>query len=153
MLLQHKDLLPLVSQRVAAMFLLYELYRSDQPSANPFAQFFVELLQPQVEDDRVVNGVSYGHSLSAVEKWFLSQLVNSTPKDVCVMNSSLRRPSCCYWQRAFLLLLATGLLVATGNRHSVMCHMTHSVTRVLLWRMCSNHCTMWSKLQSASIVP
>ena len=82
MLLQHKDILPLALQRVAAMFLLYELYRSDQPSANPFAQFFVELLQPQVEDDRVVNGVSYGHTLSAVEKWFLAQLLNSTPKDV-----------------------------------------------------------------------
>lgn len=83
MLLQHKDLLPLPPQRVAAMFLLYELYRSDQPSANPFAQFFVELLQPQVEDDRTVAGMACGHSLSTVEKWFLAHLLSSlAPKDV-----------------------------------------------------------------------
>lgn len=67
------------------MFLLYELYRSDQPSANPFAQFFVELLQPQVEDDRTVAGLACGHTLSPVEKWFLAQLLNtSIPKDVRV---------------------------------------------------------------------
>jgi hypothetical protein len=83
MLLQHKDLLPLPSQRIAAMFLLYELYRSDQPSANPFAQFFVELLQPQVVDDRVVAGMECGHALSPVEKWFLAHLLTSqTPKDL-----------------------------------------------------------------------
>ena len=68
MLLQHKDLLPLPSQRIAAMFLLHELYRSDQTSANPFAQFFAELLQPQVEDDRMVAGTACEHSLSTVEK-------------------------------------------------------------------------------------
>ena len=67
------------------MFLLYELYRSDQPSANPFIQFFIELLQPQVEDDRTVAGLACGHALSATEKWFLGQLLNTaTPKDVCV---------------------------------------------------------------------
>ena len=83
MLLQHKDLLPLSSQRLAAMFLLHEFYRSDQPSGNPFAQFFIELLQPHVEDDRTVAGVSCGHSLSAVEKWFLAHLLTTlTPKDV-----------------------------------------------------------------------
>ena len=72
------------------MFLLYELYRSDQPSANPFAQFFVELLQPQVVDDRVVAGMECGHALSPVEKWFLAHLLTSqTPKDVRTMTSSL----------------------------------------------------------------
>lgn len=65
------------------MFLLHELYRSDQPSANPFAQFFAELLQPQVEDDRTVAGTACGHSLSTVEKWFLAHLLISlSPKDV-----------------------------------------------------------------------
>ncbi|CAI8045303.1 CCR4-NOT transcription complex subunit 11 [Geodia barretti] len=83
MLLQHKDLLPLTSQRIAALFLLNEFYRSEQPSGNPFALFFVELLQPQVEDDRTVAGVPCGHSLSPIEKWFLAHLLSSlTPKDL-----------------------------------------------------------------------
>jgi hypothetical protein len=83
MLLQHKDLLPLSAQRVAALFLLHEFYRSDQPSGNPFAQFFAELLQPRMEDDRTVAGVACGHSLSPVEKWFLAHLLSSgTPKDL-----------------------------------------------------------------------
>ena len=90
MVLQHKDLLPLPSQRVAAMFLLHELYRSEQPNGNPFSQFFVELLQPQVVDDRTVVGVVCGHALSSVEKWFLAHLLSSpSPKDVSSLNLSL----------------------------------------------------------------
>ena len=86
MLLQHKDLLPLTSQRLAAIFLLHEFYRSDQPSGNPFALFFIELLQPNVEDDRMVAGVACGHSLSPIEKWFLAHLLTSlTPKDVSLI--------------------------------------------------------------------
>lgn len=89
MLLQHKDLLHLSSQRIAAIFLLNEFYRSDTPSGNPFAQFFIELLQPHVEDDRTVAGVACGHSLSAIEKWFLAHLLTSlTPKDVSIITSS-----------------------------------------------------------------
>ena len=84
MLLQHKDLLPLTSQRIAAIFLLHEFYRSEQSSSgNPFSQFFVELLQPHVEDNRTVAGMTCGHSLSHIEKWFLAHLLSSlTPKDV-----------------------------------------------------------------------
>ena len=45
MLLQERDLLPLSSQRIATIFLLYEPYRSDSLSSNPFSAFFAELLQ------------------------------------------------------------------------------------------------------------
>ena len=80
MLLQNRDLLPLTSQRLAAIFLLYELYRSDPISANPFAAFLVELLQPSVEDLR---GAWSSHALSLLEKHFLSQLATSTvPREV-----------------------------------------------------------------------
>ena len=83
MLLQHQDLLPLSSQRVAAIFLLHEFYRSEQPGGNPFSQFFVHLLQPHSDEERTATGMPSGHSLSLVEKWFLSHLLTSlTPKDV-----------------------------------------------------------------------
>ena len=83
MLLQMKDLLPSSAQRIAAIFLLYELYRSDSPSANPFAMFLVELLQPTIADDRTQQGLPCGHDLSTIELWFLSQLLNpSFPREV-----------------------------------------------------------------------
>ena len=78
LLLQMKDLLPSPSQRIAAIFLLHELYRSDTTSANPFVSFFAELLQPSVEDDRAQMNLPCGHGLSAVEQWFLAQLLAPT---------------------------------------------------------------------------
>ena len=84
MLLQHKDLLPLPSQRVAAIFILHELYRSElQQNGHPFTQFFIELLQPHIIDDRTVAGMTCGHTLSHIERWFLAHLLTTTPpKDV-----------------------------------------------------------------------
>ena len=123
MLLQHKDLLPLPSQRLAAMFLLYELYRSDQPSANPFAQFFVELLQLNVEDDRTVAGMACGHALSVVEKWFLAQLLSSSaPKDVsqCLLISS-----CCTLSSLSLLSLSLLSLSSPAVQEDSSCHSQH----------------------------
>jgi hypothetical protein len=77
-LLQMKDLLPSPVQRIAAIFLLHELYRSDTASANPFISFFAELLQPSVDDDRAQMNLPCGHGLSAIEQWFLAQLLAPT---------------------------------------------------------------------------
>lgn len=83
MLLQMKDLLPGLPQRIAALFLLYEVYRSDGLSATPFTLFFAELLQPSMQDDRSQRGLPCGYGLSQVEVWFLSQLLaTSIPRDV-----------------------------------------------------------------------
>ncbi|RWS20968.1 CCR4-NOT transcription complex subunit 11-like protein, partial [Leptotrombidium deliense] len=50
LLLQHSsDLLPNVSQRLSAIFLLFECYKSDQFINNPFASVFMHLLN-QDED-------------------------------------------------------------------------------------------------------
>ncbi|KAL5457229.1 hypothetical protein EMCRGX_G034474 [Ephydatia muelleri] len=78
LMLQHKDLLPLSAQRIAAIFLLYELYHSDPVSQNSFVQFFIELLKPSIEDDRESLGLPCGHSLNQVEKAFLCQLLSPT---------------------------------------------------------------------------
>ena len=50
LLLQNRDLLPHPTQRLAAVFILYEMYKIDQPvAANPFASVFVHLLVGMVD--------------------------------------------------------------------------------------------------------
>ena len=79
LLLKMRDLLPTSAQRIAALALLHELYRSDSYSSNPFNLFFAEMLQPTVEE---------GHSQVGVvtmERWFLAQILSPAfPREVCV---------------------------------------------------------------------
>ena len=44
LLLQNPDLLPHPTQKLAAIFLLYEMYHNDPVAVNPFASVFVHLL-------------------------------------------------------------------------------------------------------------
>ena len=79
LLLKLRDLLPTPAQRIAAMALLHELYRSDSFSSNPFCLFFAELLQPTVEEGRGQGGVT------TTERWFLAQILSPAfPREVCV---------------------------------------------------------------------
>jgi hypothetical protein len=57
------------------MFLLYELYRGEPNGMNPFNSFFLELLQPSYEDDRVAQGLPVGHTPSPTERSFLLHLL------------------------------------------------------------------------------
>ena len=81
LLLRMRDLLPSPSQRLAALFLLHELYRSDSASSNPFILFFVEMLQPSMEGCH--------QSVSLIERWFLVQILAPTlPREVCLCHST-----------------------------------------------------------------
>lgn len=73
LLLRMCDLLPSSSQRLGALFLLHELYRSDSTCSNPFSLFFVELLQE-----------GHKQEIPLVELWFLAQILSPTlPREVC----------------------------------------------------------------------
>jgi hypothetical protein len=43
-LLQNRELIPHQSQRLVCIFLLFEMYRTDTISSNPFAPIFIHLL-------------------------------------------------------------------------------------------------------------
>jgi len=80
LLLRMRDLLPTSAQRIAALALLHELYRSDSYSGNPFNLFFAEMLQPTAEEGHGQVG------MVTMERWFLAQILSPAfPREVmCV---------------------------------------------------------------------
>lgn len=73
-LLQQPDLLPKAAQRLACVTFLYDMYKSEPVSSNPFAPVFIQLLSPQQEGERLPQ-------LSAAERQFLTQLVAGKGRD------------------------------------------------------------------------
>ncbi|XP_054707596.1 LOW QUALITY PROTEIN: CCR4-NOT transcription complex subunit 11-like [Uloborus diversus] len=87
LLLQNEDLLPSREQKLMAVFLLYEMYRTEPIQANPFASVFVHLLHPPEEVKSKTTGRMTKRPwalprLTNSEKYFLSQLISMPTKDL-----------------------------------------------------------------------
>jgi len=93
-LLQQQDLLPKPPQRLAAVTFLYDMYKSDPVSSNPFAPVFIHLLnatdtlcsEPSSKMDfgcQLVRDAAGCQlvSLNPAERQFLTQLIAGHGKD------------------------------------------------------------------------
>lgn len=87
LLLQNKDILSKQEQRLIAVFLLYEMYRTEPIQANPFASVFIHLLHPPEEVKSKQTGEFFKKpwalpKFTNSEKHFLSQLISMPTKDL-----------------------------------------------------------------------
>ncbi|XP_052801509.1 CCR4-NOT transcription complex subunit 11-like [Mya arenaria] len=132
LLLQNRDLLPHPTQKLAAIFLLYEMYRADQPIAhNPFASVFVHLLNPPTENQEA--GQYDLHwaipAITPAEKYFLSQLISSPTKEMFKKTPTQIIQMDVGNMQNFDV---SGLMLALTERHSEMPAMSKSAIPVVV---------------------
>ncbi|XP_030762670.1 CCR4-NOT transcription complex subunit 11-like isoform X1 [Sitophilus oryzae] len=92
MLLQY-DMLPEIDQRLAAITLLYELFRGEPLGNTPFASVFIHLLYPPEQHSNVgAPKLEYPGQLpklTPAEKHFVTQLISDVSKDALLKKTAL----------------------------------------------------------------
>jgi len=76
-LLQNKDLLERPAERIAALYLLFEMYRSESFSVNPFAPLFHSLVQEANNNS---------NTKVSPEVYFISLITSPSARDIFKMN-------------------------------------------------------------------
>jgi len=119
-LLQQPDLLPKPSQRLAVITFLYDMYKADHVSTNPFAPVFIHLLNPGEGFDP--GELRFGCQLPRLvpaERQFLTQLIAGQGKEFmkkCPANICKADPS------TVPQVDLTGVQLALAERQSELPH-------------------------------
>lgn len=123
-LLQQQDLLPKPPQRLAAVTFLYDMYKSDPVSSNPFAPVFIHLLNAtdNLCSDNTTSKMEFGCqlvSLNQAERQFLTQLIAGHGKELMKKNASVISKSDSVTMPQVDL---TGVQLALAERQSELPH-------------------------------
>ncbi|XP_018334116.1 CCR4-NOT transcription complex subunit 11 [Agrilus planipennis] len=92
--LLQQDLFEIPEQRLAAITLIYELYKGESIINSPFATVFIHLLNPPEHQSNVgAPKLEYPGQLpklGAPEKHFIAQLISDIPKDAIMKKTPLQ---------------------------------------------------------------
>jgi len=127
-LLQQPDLLPKQSQRLVALTFLYDMFKSEQLSSNPFAPLFIKILNTGGDKLDPLESRQKLPVLETGEKQFLMHLLSGQSKELLKKTASNAGKTDSNLPKVDL----PNLLVSLKEKHSERTHLARSAVSGVL---------------------